>query len=78
MKGQLILFLLLLLSCTPAKEDNQLKQLENEIRNLMDSVEGDFGLAFRLLDDADKELFINEKGVSCGQYHENSCDDRTF
>jgi beta-lactamase class A len=63
MKGQLILFLLLLLSCTPAKEDNQLKQLEDEILSLMDSVEGDFGLAFRLLDDTDKELFINEKEV---------------
>ncbi|EPR68038.1 serine hydrolase [Cyclobacterium qasimii] len=59
----LLLPLFLLLSCAGSKEKQDLNQLENGIRDLMQGVEGDFGLAFRLLDDSGKELFINEKEV---------------
>ena len=63
MKLYLLLPILLLLSCSGPKKKSELNQLESEIRNLMQATEGDFGLAFRLLDDSGKELLINEKEV---------------
>ncbi len=59
----LLVPMLLSLSCGGPKEKQELNQLEKDIQDLMQGVEGEFGLAFRLLDDSDKELFINEKEV---------------
>jgi len=59
----LLLPFLLLLSCSGSGQKSALDDLEQEIGTLMDSTAGDFGLAFRLLEDPVKELFINEKEV---------------
>jgi len=63
MKSILMLPLLAFLSCSGSMQKYDLDNLEQEICALMDTTEGDFGLAFRLLDDSGKELLINEKEV---------------
>lgn len=61
MKFYLLIPLFLLLSCNNAKEKQSLSKLDQEIRKLINETEGDFALAFRLLDGGGNELFLNEK-----------------
>jgi beta-lactamase class A len=63
MKSIFLFPLLLLLSCSGPDKKNGLGNLKQGIHTLMEGTVGDFGLAFRLLDDSGMELFINEKEV---------------
>ncbi|MEX2565712.1 MAG: serine hydrolase, partial [Cyclobacteriaceae bacterium] len=62
MKNVYLLFVIIgSLRCQSQKEESPILALEKEILALIDTVEGDFGVAFRLLEEAGAELFINEK-----------------
>lgn len=63
MKTTLLFPLILLFACSGPAQKSGLCALEEEIRSLMQATEGDFGLAFRMLDDTDRELLINESEV---------------
>lgn len=55
--------LCILLACSGSVNKSDLEILEKEISSLIQATEGDFGIAFRVLDDSGRELFINEKEV---------------
>ncbi len=63
MKVILLLPLCILLACSGVRDKSGLEALEEGILSLMQATEGDFGVAFRMLDDSGKELLINEKEV---------------
>lgn len=58
-----LLPLLVLLGCAAKDQNTRLASLEEEIQSLMQGTEGDFALAFRMLDDPDIELLIEETEV---------------
>lgn len=62
MKHVYLFFLIICFSnCQSPKEESPLMALEEDITGIIDMVEGDFGVAFRLLGEEEAELFINEK-----------------
>ncbi|WP_154855507.1 serine hydrolase [Cyclobacterium xiamenense] len=63
MKTSLLFPLILLFACSGPAEKSGLSALEDDIRSLMQATEGDFALAFRILDDSGRQLLINETEV---------------
>jgi beta-lactamase class A len=63
MKTLLLFPLIVLFACSGPEKNPKLRALEDEIHSLMQATEGDFGLAFRMLDDSGRELLINETEV---------------
>jgi beta-lactamase class A len=63
MKTSLLFPLILLFACSGPAEKSGLSALEDDIRSLMQATEGDFALAFRMLDDSGRQLLINETEV---------------
>lgn len=63
MKTSLLFPLILLFACSGPAEKSGLSALEDDIRSLMQATEGDFALAFRMLDDTGRQLLINETEV---------------
>lgn len=55
------LLLLLAMSCNPTPRPGSLESLKNRIEVRFNKVPGTFALAFRMLDDPDLQLLINEK-----------------
>jgi beta-lactamase class A len=61
--GLVLLALLLSAPCDVSAQPHSLDALEREIQTVLDSVEGDFAVAFRALDDTSETLLLNEHSM---------------
>jgi len=59
----LIITVLCCFACGEQQETASLEAMEKDIQTIIEDTPGDFGIAFKLLDDSGSQLLINEKEV---------------